>query len=96
MHTFFREVLYFFGGFLGAKIEKSEYNLENIRKSSKHNLNNNFVGDFNIFSKGSRQIWRMPRPFKKSVTISRCFFLADTTSKPNITLKIFQNMTKIT
>ena len=56
MHTFFREVLYFFGGFLGAKIEKSEYNLENIRKSPKHNLNNNFVGDFNIFSKGSKQI----------------------------------------
>ena len=36
------------GGFWGAKIVKSEHNLKNIRKSSKHNLNNNFVGNLII------------------------------------------------
>ena len=47
--------------------------LKNIRKSPKNNLNRNFVGNLIIYSKGRKQIWRMPHPFKGSVTISGCF-----------------------
>ena len=38
----------FLGGFSGAKILKSEQDFENIRKFPKHNLTNNFVGNFGI------------------------------------------------
>ena len=44
----FRHLWWFFGGFWGAKILKSEQNFKNIRKFPKHNLTNTFVGNLII------------------------------------------------
>ena len=53
---------------------QSEHNLKNIRKSLKRSLNNNFVRNLNVYSKGHNQIHTKPHPFKGLVTISGCFF----------------------
>ena len=45
---------------------------KNIWKFPKHNLTNNFVGNFNKYSKGNTQIQTMPHPPKKSVIIFKC------------------------
>ena len=51
-----RHLWWFLGGFRGAKIVKSEYNLINIPKSPKTSLNNNFVGNLIMYSQGQRQV----------------------------------------
>ena len=86
----------FWVDFWGAKNRiKSEYKLKEIRKSPKHLLTNNFVGNLTIYSKEHRQIWNVLLPFKEPVTISALFW-KEASSKLNVTLKILANMTKIT
>ena len=46
----------FLCGFWGAKIWKSEQNFKNIQKCSKHKLANNFVRNFDIYSKRHNRI----------------------------------------
>ena len=47
---------------------QSEYNLKNIQRTPKKNLNKIFVRNLNIISKGLKEIWRMPHPIKGPVT----------------------------
>ena len=50
--TSFRDLWWLFGSFWGTEIIRREYNLRNIRKSLKHILTKNFVGNLNKRSKG--------------------------------------------
>lgn len=51
LHIFQRPVMTF-GSFWGTEIIRREYKLRNIRKSLKHILTKNFVGNLNKRSKG--------------------------------------------
>ena len=73
-HTSFSNLGWFFGGFWGANIIKSGHNLKNIWKFPKHNLNISFVGNLIIYSKGCKQLYSMPHPFKEAV-ITFWFFV---------------------
>ena len=59
----------FLSDFWDAKFLKSEQNFKNIWKFPNHNLTNNFVENFDIYSKGHNQIQAMSHPFKGPVTI---------------------------
>ena len=67
-HIFQRPVM-IFCQVLSAKILKSEQDIKNIRKFPKHNLTNNFVRDFDIYSKEDNRTQTMPHLFKEPVTI---------------------------
>ena len=47
---------------------QSEHNLKTIQRSQKRNSNRIFVINLNIYSKGLKEIWRIPHPIKGPVT----------------------------
>ena len=57
----------FSGDFWGVELIKSEHNHKIIQNSLKHNLNSNFVRNLIIYSKGCKQLERIPNPFKEPV-----------------------------
>ena len=87
-HTYFRDLWWFWGGFWGAKIIKSEQIPKNIWKFPKHNLTNNFFGNLKIESKGNKKIWRLSQPFEGTGQFL-CAFWGEST------VKIKQNIKKI-
>ena len=73
------------------KLEKFNIKLKICEKSPKHNLNNSFVGNLNIYSKGHYQIWRMPHSLKEFVVVflALLMFLGAKIIKGEHSLKIF-------
>ena len=95
-HTSFSNLGWFFGGFWGANIIKSGHNLKNIWKFPKHNLNISFVGNLIIYSKGCKQLYSMPHPFKETVITFWFFVWVGTPWELNINSQIFTTVTKKT
>ena len=73
MQVFFQRYVVFSLVVFKVQKQKSKHILKNIWKPPKHNLNNNFAENINIYSKGRRQMWRVPSPFEGPVITFGCF-----------------------